>query len=568
MNTTRTSVGRMSFSPCLAGIRRFVFPAVLAILAGFAASHGANTASAQKTPRQIFEEVSPSVVSITDTGGGSGTGVVLDNSGLILTNEHVINSGGAVICTVDVRKRNGRVEPVTFNDVKIVGVHPVQDLALIRINASEIGGELIPATFTKTEVVEGDQIYAIGNPGAGAQVLKKTFTSGLVSGTGRELDGVTYCQVDAAINPGNSGGPVVNERGEVIGIATLKFLEAENVGFVLPVHNFTIASMKASGRQQTNSQLARNAIDTAIGMIEAMQKSESGHVRTMLQILAAQKYYEAFGLEPENWAVQYNLGMILDRNGGHKEAVSLLTNAVAMAPWGMDDDRVYRQMSVALANLGQKDEARLAAEEGTLKYPKSGWCWSLLASTASEMSNHVEAAFAASVVLHLKPKNVAIEPVTAIRDQALGQLDDSARTEVQSRIDTISAFLDEREVASGAARQGGTNWISAPFGEFMAKAKKVTARSVKHPLLSPDSFFAESTAYHGKIARDVAGTPSAGSNANDKTNKTDDKATPENALAGDGETPAVSEADTKEKEGEDPSPANDQPADDDDNDGQ
>lgn len=562
MITTWTSIGRMQKRPRIAGARVLLASAILAILAGYALPQTVTTAFAQKTPRQIFEEVSPSVVSITDTGGGSGTGVVLDNSGLILTNEHVINSGGALICTVDVRKRGGRVEAVTFDEVTVVGVHPVQDLALIRINPAEIGGELVPATFTRTKVVEGDPVFAIGNPGAGTQVLKKSFTSGLVSGTGRELEGVTYYQIDAAINPGNSGGPVVNDNGEVIGIATLKFLEAENVGFVLPVQDFTIASIKAAGREQTSSQMARNAIDAASGMLEAMQKSESGHVRTMLQVLAAQKYHEAAVLEPENWAVQYNLGMILDRNGGHQEAVSLLSNAVKLAPWGMDDDRLYRQLSIALANAGKKDEARFAAEEGTLKYPRSGWCWALLANANDDSANLSEVAFAASVVLHLKPKNVALEPMTLIRDQALGQLDETARSELQTRIDNIAALVDERATAAQDARKAGTDWMSKSFGESVSKVGKINIKSLKHPLLSPDSFFVESTAYHGKIARDLAAIPATP--GNDQPKETGDKSTPEKIVADDNKTPAAAEAESGDKDSDDksPAPADKEPGDD------
>ena len=171
---------------------------------------------------QVAATVLPSVVSIsvrTASGGGSGTGVVLSSDGLILTNNHVVAAAA-----------QGAQLEVTFNDGKsaeatIVGRDPATDLAVIR--ASGVS-DLTPATLgDSTELRPGQEVVAVGSPLG----LQGTVTSGIVSALDRPVrtgggdpsgsDRATVLdaiQTDAAINPGNSGGPLVNMRGEVVGI--------------------------------------------------------------------------------------------------------------------------------------------------------------------------------------------------------------------------------------------------------------------------------------------------------------------------------------------------------------
>ena len=137
----------------------------------------------QQRATQVFNKVGPSVVGLSNAEG-SGTGVILDRDGLILTNAHVVSSPIPFKCLADVR-RNGKLETVTFRRVQILGRHPDKDLALIRIDPEEHKGELIPAVFTREPVTPGKQIFAIGNPAAGGEILNKTITQGLISGVNR-----------------------------------------------------------------------------------------------------------------------------------------------------------------------------------------------------------------------------------------------------------------------------------------------------------------------------------------------------------------------------------------------
>lgn len=167
------------------------------------------------TATQIYRQDSPGVVSIkavTSKGEDSGTGIVLDEHGLILTNDHVIQ--GATSMTVSSRGSSSTARTAT-----LVGEEANKDLALIRVDPSGLG--LKPLKLVSSSSVQvGDAVYAIGNPYG----LKETLTRGIVSALGREIaapDGgkiTGALQTDAALNPGNSGGPLLNDRGEVIGV--------------------------------------------------------------------------------------------------------------------------------------------------------------------------------------------------------------------------------------------------------------------------------------------------------------------------------------------------------------
>jgi putative serine protease PepD len=172
-------------------------------------------ASTAPTATQIYRQDAPGVVSIkvvTAEGEDEGTGIVLNDKGLILTNDHVVK--GATSITIDASGSSNTTRGAT-----LVGEEANQDLALIRVDPSGLG--LKPLTLASSSSVRvGDTVYAIGTPYG----LEETFTKGIVSALSREIsapDGakiVGAIQTDAALNPGNSGGPLLNEEGEVIGV--------------------------------------------------------------------------------------------------------------------------------------------------------------------------------------------------------------------------------------------------------------------------------------------------------------------------------------------------------------
>jgi serine protease Do len=156
---------------------------------------------------------------------GTGSGVIIDKTGLILTNNHVVEGADEVT----VRLSDGREFKAT--DIK---TDPQSDLAVLRIKGA---GTLPAARFGDSNILElGDWVIAVGNPFG----LDSTVSAGIISGKGRELGSgqrTRYLQTDAAINPGNSGGPLVNLDGEVIGINTAIATSSggyQGVGFAIP----------------------------------------------------------------------------------------------------------------------------------------------------------------------------------------------------------------------------------------------------------------------------------------------------------------------------------------------
>jgi len=181
----------------------------------------------------VAQRIKPSVVSIMASGvvnrdgsnwGGQGSGVIMSSEGYILTNEHVVRGSESVqIGLHDRRQFEGRV----------VGVDEMSDLAVIKIEAED----LFPAEWGDSDALSvGSMVWAVGSPYG----LEQTVTSGILSAKERgngALRDVTreYLQTDAAVNPGNSGGPLVNARGEVIGINTSIFgTQFQGISFAIP----------------------------------------------------------------------------------------------------------------------------------------------------------------------------------------------------------------------------------------------------------------------------------------------------------------------------------------------
>ncbi len=158
---------------------------------------------------------------------GQGSGFLIDQSGVILTNSHVINGADKVTVTL----KDGR----TFEG-KVRGFDEVTDLAVVKID----GTDLPVAPLADSDQVQvGDWAIAVGNPLG----LDNTVTLGIVSTLKRSSAQVgipdkriDFIQTDAAINPGNSGGPLLNDQGEVIGINTAIRADAMGIGFAIPIN--------------------------------------------------------------------------------------------------------------------------------------------------------------------------------------------------------------------------------------------------------------------------------------------------------------------------------------------
>ncbi len=161
---------------------------------------------------------------------GTGSGFIISADGKIVTNAHVVAGSKLVKVTL----KGGRVL-----EGKVVGIDRVTDVAVVRVDAQNLP---IVQLGDSEKLVPGEWAIAIGNPLG----LDNTVTVGIVSATGRTSaqvgiadKRVSFIQTDAAINPGNSGGPLLNARGEVIGINTAIRAHAQGLGFAIPIRTAT-----------------------------------------------------------------------------------------------------------------------------------------------------------------------------------------------------------------------------------------------------------------------------------------------------------------------------------------
>jgi len=176
----------------------------------------------KKEPKDIYKEISLSIVSILCDGVFSGTGFIIDSEGIILTNYHVINFTNEI----SVQLKDGTIYPVS----SILYQDKNRDFSLIKIDAKN----LYAVNLGDSDLLEiGEKIYLIGHP----LFLTYSLSDGIISGI-RDFYGIKWLQFTAAIAPGASGSPLVNSKGEVIGLVTLSIMPivGQNINFALAIN--------------------------------------------------------------------------------------------------------------------------------------------------------------------------------------------------------------------------------------------------------------------------------------------------------------------------------------------
>ena len=261
----------------------------------------------------LFQEASPSVVHITSISlarvrrdlftfdlqkipRGTGTGLIWNKQGHVVTNFHVI--------------QGGREAQVTLSDQSVwegtvVGAEPDKDLAVLKIDAPE--SVLRPLHIGESSNLQvGQTVLAIGNPFG----LDQTLTTGVISGLGREIESVTrrpiqgVIQTDAAINPGNSGGPLLDSEGRLIGVNTAIYSPSgtyAGIGFAVPVDtvNRIVPQLIEHGRAikpVLGVQLVEDAIARRWGIpgvVIAHVQEGTGAARAGLRGIAYDRYGRA-----------------------------------------------------------------------------------------------------------------------------------------------------------------------------------------------------------------------------------------------------------------------------------
>ena len=277
---------------------------------------------------------------------GLGSGFIISQNGYILTNNHVVQGADKIT----VRLHNGKEYKA-----KIIGTDPNTDVALIKINADNL--PVLPlGDSDKLEV--GEWVMAIGNPFG----LSYTLTVGVVSAKGRSNVGITdyedFIQTDAAINPGNSGGPLINIRGEAVGINTAIFTKSGGymgIGFAIPINMVkAIEKQLIKKGEVTRGYLGVMIQELTQDLRESFELKENEGV--LISDVIEGSPAERAGLKRGDVVIEFNGKKVTD--------VSQFRNMVALTPPGTKSKIVVirngkkMEFNVILGNL---KKATLAA---------------------------------------------------------------------------------------------------------------------------------------------------------------------------------------------------------------
>jgi serine protease Do len=286
---------------------------------------------------------------------GLGSGVIVDPSGYILTNNHVIRGADEIKVTLfDKREFRG----------KVIGTDPKTDLAVVKIDAKDLPYiELGDSDKLKV----GELVIAIGNPYG----LNQTVTMGIVSATGRANVGIAdyedFIQTDAAINPGNSGGALVNARGELVGINTAIFSTTggyQGIGFAIPSNMAKVVMEQLI----KNKKVIRGWLGVSIQALTPDMKKHFGLKEdrgVVINQIFENSPAEKAGLKEEDIILQYNGKDITDP--------TQLRNLVANTPPGKEVElKVFRDgkvfsVKVTIEELPQEVVAARGEYENALK---------------------------------------------------------------------------------------------------------------------------------------------------------------------------------------------------------
>jgi hypothetical protein len=190
---------------------------------------------------------------------GEGSGFLIDEQGIGVTNHHVLKSASSVL----IKSNDGS----QFTRIKILDFDETLDLVLFKIEAKKMSA--LKLSYSGTYKI-GDKVYACGNS---LGIFENSFTDGVISGIRHNDSGKRFLQISAPISPGNSGGPVVNNNGEVIGVAVASAIEGQNLNFAVPVNyvigmlgnnrNMTLAEYTAVSLEGTG-HLVRESVDQTL----------------------------------------------------------------------------------------------------------------------------------------------------------------------------------------------------------------------------------------------------------------------------------------------------------------
>jgi serine protease Do len=295
----------------------------------------------------------------------AGTGFVINKSlGYILTNNHVVQDA----TKVEVNFLGEETD--VYHEAKIIGRDPLTDSALIQLVDKK--NDLIEVKFgDSAQMQPGDWVMAIGNPFG----LAHTVSVGVISATARsfpiaEQRFADVLQTDAAINPGNSGGPLLNARGEVVGINTAIYTDSRQqgnigIGFAIPINN-----VRELIPQLITGKVSRGVIGVSVTAIPADALTEFGlkeRKGALVGTVSRGRPAAKAGIEPGDIILEFNGKAVKNRD--ELVATVIATRPGSTVPVKILRDKQEKTLSITVDELDLEDEGNRAAEQRTAVEP-------------------------------------------------------------------------------------------------------------------------------------------------------------------------------------------------------
>jgi len=410
--------------------------------------------SAALAQEPVEEQLRPSVVQIRNDEC-FGSGMFVDEQGLILTNAHVACSP-LPFRVLAIAKVDGRVREVTFTKVTLHGFHPEYDLALLRIDPEELGAAIKPVTLATTPTIPGDRVWAVGFPSDHDRGKVKVATWGEMRSPNKDFYGMPYLSADISITHGNSGGPLCNEKGQVVGVVT-----ASDVGgaFAVPISAYKPEKFGPLKARVPNREVSARLVQMADDLIKSGDKGAPPTKAIM--------YYETALLwDCGNAALYSKVGQINLSGGRYPVAVAYLTRSLQMEPWPERAD-TYRSLGAALAGLRKDDEALAVWREGLDKFPlDNSELWGALASALEKSRHPVEAAFSARVALKTFTDHAG--EMNELYRRCRNELSPPDLDRLREMEGDLDAHLGRLRATADRAKREGRNFLNADAERVIA----------------------------------------------------------------------------------------------------
>jgi len=445
--------------------RHFFIPSVIFFLCSIFIL---NALAQEKLP-EIVKKIEPSTLVILtyDKNGkmiGQGSGFFISQSGDIITNRHVLTG----VHRAEVKTARGKVYPITL----IVAEDKEADI--IRASVNNPSESIRPLSVSISIPEVGERVAVIGNPLG----LERTVSDGIVSAVRKIPAFGNIYQITAPISPGSSGSPVVNMKGEVIGIATFQSIEGQNLNFAIPGER--IARLKTEKGKtfnqwkmgQTDEWLASaewlyhagvnflgaEDYEKALPYFEKAAEKDPGYANAYFQIgycngnlgrhtEAIEAFKQAIRIKPDYAEAHYNLGVAYSELGRHTEAIEAYKQAIRIKP---DNAEAHCNLGVAYGNLGRHTEAIEAFKQAIRIKPDikpEAYC--NMGVYYSELGRHTEAIEAFKQAIRIKPDYAEAHYYLGVAYGRLGQF----REEIEAYKHAIRIKPDFAEALSnlGAA---------------------------------------------------------------------------------------------------------------------